>query len=100
MPESIDIEQVCKGYCCPKPVSWGRIYRELKRCWKQDARCLSKPPKPQFYAAWMFVSLSEERSHKVWRETVQWARDYGLPASSVHLEEEEKCLRRVDGNDY
>ena len=98
--DAIDVDRECKGYCCPKPDAWGRIYRALMRAWKQEPRGLAKLPKPHFYAGWMLVSLSEERSHQRWHETVQWARHCGLPASVIHLEEEERCLRALDGNDY
>jgi hypothetical protein len=62
--------------------SMGRIYRALKRAWKQEPRGMAKP---HFYHVLMYLSLSQERSHQRWRETVEWARDYGLPASVVHL---------------
>ncbi len=89
-----------QGLLLPKAGCVGPHLSGVDESLEAGAEGFGEAAETAFLRGWMLVSLSEERSHQRWHETVQWARDCGLPASVIHLEEEERCLRALDGNDY
>jgi hypothetical protein len=76
-----DIESLTEGYFCPMPTAWDRIYTRLMALWKTDSKVMPEPPRLLILAGWNF-STPEDRRER-WRETLVWARDYGVPVSVV-----------------
>lgn len=88
MSEAYDMDSLTDGYFCPVPKAWDRVYQKLMNLWIVDAKAMPEPPRLLILAGWNF-STPEGRQER-WKETVMWARDYGVPVSVVELAESEK----------
>ena len=59
---------------CPNPLTWNKVYIDLKRKWIESGKIGTQPPKPLVIDLWARSSDGEKASR--WQETLAWALEH------------------------
>ncbi len=59
---------------CPNPLTWNKIYLNLKRKWVESGKVGRQPPKPLVIDLW--ANSSDREKAERWQETLTWALEH------------------------
>ncbi|HMS42795.1 MAG TPA: hypothetical protein PKE69_21375 [Pyrinomonadaceae bacterium] len=77
-----------KEFICPIPKVWNEIHQKLVKAVESEKNAqLPKPPTPLILNGWIFSS-DKEKSLR-WKETINWAKQYGFESLILKLEPDE-----------
>jgi hypothetical protein len=80
-----------KQFVCPMPQVWNRIWQRLQTARERFNRPeVPSPPTPLILNGWVFSSDADKERR--WKETVKWAKEYGLYDEIPELNEYEQYL--------
>ena len=59
---------------CPNPLTWNKVYLDLKSKWLESGKVGKQPPKPLVIDLWANSSDNEKATR--WQETLAWALEH------------------------